>query len=652
MEMSESIRSDDAGSRGRLLFLLVVAFFVVSSLVRFFLADFPKGVGVLPDEIRYLDLASSLLNHGELIERGGYASFQKILYPLALFPAFLADDPQMRVTLIALLNSMYLSSSVFPALLIARRLFKKSMPIIACILFTLIMPDMAYSMTFLSECVYLPLVLWIVWLAVVSLSASGRKAILLFIALGMLCFLAYLAKEVALGFVMANVLMLAIRLARAKGGERKGLGFALLAFLLAFALPFAVLKLTLFSGLLNSYDQANPSVLLDPYTLLFAFYALVSDLTHFAIAFMFFPLIVPAFTWSRLTEDERRLYQFCVLSFVFILLAVVYTISIREDLGHVGIRPHVRYVAPLFLPLLFLTIKQLLRNDGSSLQVRPMLLEFFVLVVCVMGILSLAFLGTGDYSQGFDSAQYHVVRMADENIGDLHEGSGASDASESDDIYHGEDLEINPMIWLLKLSFCIFLGFGTWAYITRKHAWARYALLGVVALCMIMNSVGAYLYNSSVYRIEQTDAEEFSSISTFLGELDPDEQVLIVCDEGSSHFNNLMDVYVENRELNYSYIEVDEFKDLLADATTAEMLLANSDATMGDNIFKANGRTNDANAGIAYVVMSVKSSDKAPLDSTFAADMTPEGFEHAKIFWIAPGGDISLATHATRSALR
>lgn len=141
----------------RVLVLVAAGLFVLSSVVRFCLADFPKCIGVLPDEIRYLNLAASLFNEGQLIERGGFSSFQKILYPLALSPAFLADDPLLRVRLITLLNSIYVSSAVFPALLLARRLFTGKAPVIICLLFALIMPDMCYSMTFLSECIYLPL---------------------------------------------------------------------------------------------------------------------------------------------------------------------------------------------------------------------------------------------------------------------------------------------------------------------------------------------------------------------------------------------------------------------------------------------------------------------------------------------------------------
>ena len=193
-----------------ILVLVTVGLFALSCAMRFFLADFQKGIGVLPDEIRYLDLASSLFNDGQLVERGGLSSFQKILYPLSLFPAFLVDDPETRVRVIALLNSIYVSSAVFPALVLARRLFTSKAPVIVCLVFTLVMPDMCYSMTFLSECIYLPLVLWLVACCLRAIETRGRAGYAWCAGAGLLCYVTYLAKEVALGFALAFIVMMVV----------------------------------------------------------------------------------------------------------------------------------------------------------------------------------------------------------------------------------------------------------------------------------------------------------------------------------------------------------------------------------------------------------------------------------------------------------
>lgn len=686
----------------RVLVLIAAGLFVLSSIVRFCLADFPKCIGVLPDEIRYLNLAASLFNEGQLVERGGFSSFQKILYPLALSPAFLADDPLLRVRLITLLNSIYVSSAVFPALLLARRLFTSRTPVIICLLFTLAMPDMCYSMTFLSECIYLPLALWLVACCLHAFEARGRAGYAWCAGAGLLCYVTYLAKEVALGFALAFIVMMIVRICRAKQPDRSCRGtfvsspecakgsdplaqvaptaqvadarfphepeapvalpcehrtmsaaatcaVSLVCFIAGFAIPFILLKFTLFSGLLNSYNQTDPSVLLNPYTLLFAIYALASDATHFVIAFAFFPLVLPALTWPRLTRRERDLYLFCLLAFVFILLIVVYTISIREDLGHVGIRPHVRYVAPIFLPLLFLTIKQLLRGDGTAIMRTPIAFAAAIAMTLGMCLLVVFMLGNGDYSQGFDNAQFHSLRLLGEQVPALpiDPNAGPSTSSSAKDIYHGSFLEINPGIWLVKALVCTYLVFGMWAVASRRHPRTAIGVPVLIALAMIAGNVGAYQYNDSVYRIDAEEAAEICAVNEFVSALPDGEQVLVVVDDENSSFNNLMDVYLENGRLNCVYILERQLRNALEEGTISqrELLLA-SDDTVGDNIFDANGRTCDDDAGIAYIVMP--KTQKLKFDEGTVLDVTPAWFEDVVVFQLAPDAPVALAPSAVR----
>ena len=679
-----------------ILVLVTVGLFALSCAMRFFLADFQKGIGVLPDEIRYLDLASSLFNDGQLVERGGLSSFQKILYPLSLFPAFLVDDPETRVRVIALLNSIYVSSAVFPALVLARRLFTSKAPVIVCLVFTLVMPDMCYSMTFLSECIYLPLVLWLVACCLRAIETRGRAGYAWCAGAGALCFITYLAKEVALGFALAFIVMMVVRICRpmryadANSGllshpahpsrdaaaelaclrhaqtvlarphraqcvpardARIHACISLVCFFVTFAIPFIILKLTLFSGLLNSYNQTDPSVLLNPYTLLFSLYAFLSDTTHFVIAFMFFPLVLPALTWPRLTRRERDLYLFCLLAFVFILLIVIYTISIREDLGHVGIRPHVRYVAPLFLPLLFLTIKQLLRGDGAAIMRSPRVFCAAIASTLAVCLLVVFMLGSGDYSQGFDNAQFHVLRLLDDRISTLPIDPGAdpSQSAAVSDIYHGALLDINPGTWLAKVLVCAYLLFGMWAVASRRHPGAAVFVPVAIMLVVIANNVGAYQYNDSVYRIEDDEVTEMRLLADFVDGLDRGEQVLFVLDDASSAFNNHSDVYIDNRRLNCVYILERQLRSALgAGAIAQKALLLQGDATMGDNIFGANGRTCDDASGIGYIV--TPSSQRLRFAPECAQDVTPEGIEDTVIYRVVPDAAIALASPAIEAS--
>ena len=114
---------------------------------------------VYPDEIRFLHIAQSLAQHGQIMVRGAPASFQKILYPLLISPAFLLTDNVLRqANIIMAINSLLVSSTVFPALILAKKITKNSSVILISILFTATLPDMAYSALIMSEALYMPLV--------------------------------------------------------------------------------------------------------------------------------------------------------------------------------------------------------------------------------------------------------------------------------------------------------------------------------------------------------------------------------------------------------------------------------------------------------------------------------------------------------------
>lgn len=359
-------------NQGRFLLIAAIVLFAAFSALRICLATFPKTMDVTPDELRYIDLARSLFNNGTLVVRGDASDFQKILYPLSLFPAFFFNDTITQVKAIGALNSLYACSAVFPALLLAKRLFKNDKVIVACMVLTLLVPDICYSMSFMSESIYLPLALWLVWVLWKALDATGKSRFMWSFAGGVVCYVTYLGKEVAVAFAIAFVVMYAIMAIR-KIENRRACVLALVSFLAGFLIPFAIMKLTLFSGLPNSYSagQTSPDVLLDPRTLLYGVYALAVNATHLVVAFAFFPIVFVAFTYREMPKSEKRLFWLCAGTVLMGLLIVVYTISIREDIGREALRQHLRYVAPLFVPLLFLFMRQIAHADVEAIKRSP-----------------------------------------------------------------------------------------------------------------------------------------------------------------------------------------------------------------------------------------------------------------------------------------
>ncbi len=676
------------------LLLLAIVLFAVSTVVRTMLADFPKAADVMPDEMRYMDLARSLLADGTLTIRGVQTTFQKILYPITLMPAMLFHDPLTQVKVMGFLNALYASSALFPAYVLARRIAPGFWPGVACLAIAALLPDLCYSMTFMSESLYLPLSLWLLVLLWDALEKPGRRGIVLAAAGGVLCYMAYLCKEVALAYVIVVALMFAARavrrafevrkgaravasacgktdaaaragaaagvevaaslgaaagvesargeaVARAKGGARAEAGaraegttsakvaaragtaalaesvraeggarvgagadaptnaapanatptkprphvaraivndatfvdsfvrFAL--FLAGFLLPFALMKLTLFAGMLNSYNQSSLDILQSLYVDVFAFHALALGLVHFALGFAFFPLVLPLVSWRHFPREHRTFLTLLALVLLVSFLTVVFTISMREDAGHVALRQHLRYVGPLLVPFAFYLVRMAAigpRPCWSETLGRGHVLTVVLTAFCV-GILLL--FGTANLYQGLDSATLRVFRAVCELDAvipaEKYDAAVGGLAAIPDD---EPLLEINAAVWAVRAVIVALTAAGTVAFCARGRRGergARCVVSVVLAFCLV-NTVACCLHNCEAYGTGEESVQEALAVDRALGALPDDAQVLIVYDDSNTMANNLVTTYVIDRHHAYRYVSEEDVRNHLADDGT------------------------------------------------------------------------------------
>lgn len=649
------------------LLLLAIALFAASTVVRTMLADFPKAADVMPDEMRYMDLARSLLTDGTLTIRGVQTTFQKILYPIALMPAMLFHDPLTQVKVMGFLNALYASSALFPAYVLARRIAPGFWPGVACLAIAALLPDLCYSMTFMSESLYLPLSLWLLVLLWDALEKPGRRGIVLAAAGGVLCYVAYLCKEVALAYVIVVALMFAARAVRRALEVRKGAraaasergsaevaasagaaasagsvastgsagaaassgtaasagivadaegaraeagadtpanaapetaalanvtptksrshvvravvndatfvdSFARFAlFLAGFLLPFALMKLTLFAGMLNSYNQSSLDILQSFYVDVFAFHALALGLVHFALGFAFFPLVLPLVSWRHFPREHRVFLTLLALVLLVSFLTVVFTISMREDAGHVALRQHLRYVGPLLVPFAFYLVRMAAigpRPCWSETLGRGHVLTVVLTAFCV-GILLL--FGTANLYQGLDSATLRVFRAVCEldaviPVEKYDAAVGGLAAIPDDEPL----LEINAAVWAVRAVIVALTAAGTVAFCARGRRGergARCVVSVVLAFCLV-NTVACCLHNREAYGTGEESVQEALAVDRALGALPDDAQVLIVYDDSNTMANNLVTTYVIDRHHAYRYVSEEDVRNHLADDGT------------------------------------------------------------------------------------
>jgi hypothetical protein len=138
----------------------LVSIVVLSTAFRFLLSLGVHAPWVFQDEIVFADLARSLGQHGHFAIRQspGLNGFG-VLYPVLLAPAWaIFKSPGHAYVAAKLINALLMSLAAIPTYLIARRLMRPGLALVAA-LFAVAIPSLAYTNTLLSENAFYPAVM-------------------------------------------------------------------------------------------------------------------------------------------------------------------------------------------------------------------------------------------------------------------------------------------------------------------------------------------------------------------------------------------------------------------------------------------------------------------------------------------------------------
>lgn len=136
---------------------------------------------IMVDELIYSELARSLVDDGAFAVRGASASGYSLLYPVLIAPVYaLFESLPHSYGAVKTLNAVVMSSAAIPAFLIARRVARARLALLAAVL-AVAVPSMAYTGTVMTENLYYPVFLLAVLglLRVLEEPGSGRVAVLL-----------------------------------------------------------------------------------------------------------------------------------------------------------------------------------------------------------------------------------------------------------------------------------------------------------------------------------------------------------------------------------------------------------------------------------------------------------------------------------------
>ena len=525
----------------------VALVFLVCAVVYGLLSSYPRELAVYSDELRYLDVARSLLQGRGLRVRNMPSDYQKILYPLCILPALLLRTTAAQITAIGWLNAVYMASAVFPAYALARAMRLNPRRTAFLVGVTAVLPTMSAAATFMSETVFLPLSLWQVYFFLRAMLAAPRARVGWCAAAGAFCYLLYLNKEVALYYLIAWVLVRGWVWWHDKAGWRAELACNA-ALLGSFLACFVLAKVTLFRGLGNSYNQTG---WLTGEQWRFLPFALVCDALFTALAFWVYPVLLPlcGLHRPRRGSDARRtqLPLFLLLCLGIGVAVIAWSITVREDLHDPSPRQHMRYLEPLLIPLLAVTMNTL---DEALTPARKRLLAAltalwgigFIVVCRAIGA------GAGDNTllQWFDFVADRTDRLP-----------GGSQT-----------------LWLAVWRVCIVLGVAVLGAVLVRHRGRRGLAAAALVLCAACY-LGEWRINRWTYAIPAESAAGASALNESLAALDG--KVLFLPCGVRQRDSQLIETYVardvyivEYETLLQSGVLADGVLDLTAEAVGPE----------------------------------------------------------------------------------
>ena len=345
-----------------------VFFFVLlftCCLFRCLVSVFPEKITCVLDEEYYLEIAQSIFSHGSVMIYNSSVSFTKLLYPLVLAPFYNISDPQLRLTVISVFNSLLISSSLIPGWLLARRILKNKWHIRLSLIILAILPDMGFSSLFLSENLQLPLVIWGFWWLFRLLEQPERYRVYSPL-LGFWCFLLYFCKESSLALFVSVLIVVSYRAFRRPAGSSVSrISPASVILLLAgFVLPYLIAHFTVFRRLGYTYSgQVSLQNMDSPATLMFFLYSGIKLIVSFSASWLILPVILPVLYRKTLTDSEKSLLSFSVIFIVLIAFGTAFGVSLHDDFSAGEPRIHLRYFIGAFYPFLLLFLSSL---DNSS----------------------------------------------------------------------------------------------------------------------------------------------------------------------------------------------------------------------------------------------------------------------------------------------
>lgn len=506
--------------------IILFVLFVLSVFFRFYCADFQKHFFIV-DELLYYQFSENFAQNKGFLIYNLPSNFEKILYSIILSPAFLFENREVQQHFISFFNSVLISSTLFPAYYLAKYFLKQNKFIFIILFLTFIHPDLTYSVTFMSENCFVPLSLWCFYFSVLFIQKEN-PSILFSFSLGVLYFLAYLCKEIALFF--PSTLFLYFLLSKFKcnltpppENTFKNLSLVLIIFIL-----FSFFVHSYFFNSLNSFytQQINRTISLNNVDyflkgLEYVFYLFILN----TIAAFVFPLLFPFVFYSHLNSKTKSAFVFLILLLLQTALVVAFKIYLLEDMDNALPRVFTRYWVVAWIPLFCFFFSIFEHQHLPSIHPFKWLI-FIVPVFFILYYFKGAFTATP-----MDNTLLYVLNT--KNV---------------------------FSILLFKIILFFFLVFTILFFYKNNNNYKNYYLfvfLFFVFFSYILNNIQVYKAQKEFYAMNHIEKENIAQLENLVKQ-NPNKNFLFACDLLIEKPHSLISTY-----LNYPNVFITSLQDLI-----------------------------------------------------------------------------------------
>ncbi len=169
--------------------------YIVCVIIRFLTGAYMKHIETFPDEQLYRYPAEAIARWDMSALYDTTWGTHRVLYPILIAPAFFANSRYVQTLLLQFINSLLISSTIFPTAIMARRVIDKDEVRKVCYLFFLLLPELCQSVTFAAENLFLPLTSWFIVIFLWTLDGKEEKRLCHDILLGVMIYIMKLCKD-------------------------------------------------------------------------------------------------------------------------------------------------------------------------------------------------------------------------------------------------------------------------------------------------------------------------------------------------------------------------------------------------------------------------------------------------------------------------